>query len=339
MLSSFTATGPDKAAYLMLKHLHRSCMDFLHIFNLSRSPNSFPSIWKTLSIIPIYKMGKTILLPSALSLSPAYQSFLNASLYFVYSSFWNLIPFFFPARPVSALDGLFPIKFCYCLSPFRMGLTNPGRTLKRFSLLLISRKLSTRFSTPPFPTNSLRLASLLAWFVGHNLSFLIGALVRFIKITKVVLFESVKVFRKAPFLALYLFLSSSLISLLLCLLPSAALFMLTIWSSSPSVPIAVETTQGALIRLERWSEYWCLPVNVNKCEASFFSVDSHQANPQPNFFYSTPASISIPLQLFLGSLSTTLFLKHVSSLKAKFLFGPKVIPCVSASFWAPLSPV
>ena len=35
-LSSSTATGPDKVAYPMLKHLPRSGMDFLlHIFNLS----------------------------------------------------------------------------------------------------------------------------------------------------------------------------------------------------------------------------------------------------------------------------------------------------------------
>ena len=63
----------------------------------------------------------TLLLPSGLSLSPpACQSCLNASFYLVYSSFWNLIPFFLPARPVSALDGLHLIKFCTFLSPFRM---------------------------------------------------------------------------------------------------------------------------------------------------------------------------------------------------------------------------
>ena len=58
-LSSFTATGPDKVAYPMLKHLPRSGMDFLlHIFNLSWTLHSFSSIWKTSSIIPIHKMGK-----------------------------------------------------------------------------------------------------------------------------------------------------------------------------------------------------------------------------------------------------------------------------------------
>ena len=47
-LSSSTATGPDKVAYPMLKHFPRSGMIFLlHIFNLSWSSHSFPSIWKT----------------------------------------------------------------------------------------------------------------------------------------------------------------------------------------------------------------------------------------------------------------------------------------------------
>ena len=65
-----------------------------------------------------------------------------------------------------------------------MGLTNPGRALGRSFLLLISQKLSTLSGIPPFSTNSFRLASLLALLVGLNLSFLIGALVWFIKITK-----------------------------------------------------------------------------------------------------------------------------------------------------------
>ena len=65
-LSSSSITGPDKVAYPMLKHLPRSGMDFLlHIFNLSWSSHSFPSIWKTSSIIPIYKMGKPLDSPAS----------------------------------------------------------------------------------------------------------------------------------------------------------------------------------------------------------------------------------------------------------------------------------
>ena len=148
------------------------------IFSLRSVKNSYRPAERFAVIIPIHKMGKPLLLPYRLSLSPpAYQSFLNASFYPVYSSFWNLTPFFLPARPVSALDGLHSIKFCTSLSPFRMGLTNPGRALERFSLLSISLKLLTLSGIPPFSTNSFRLACLLALLVGFNLSFLIGALV------------------------------------------------------------------------------------------------------------------------------------------------------------------
>ena len=60
-LFSSTATGPDEVAYRVLKHLSLSVIDFLlHIFNLSWSSQSFPSIWKTFSIISIHKMGKPL---------------------------------------------------------------------------------------------------------------------------------------------------------------------------------------------------------------------------------------------------------------------------------------
>ena len=50
----------------MLKHLPCSGMDFLlHIFNLSWSLHSFPFIWKTSSIIPIYKIGKPLDSPAS----------------------------------------------------------------------------------------------------------------------------------------------------------------------------------------------------------------------------------------------------------------------------------
>ena len=60
-LTPSTATGSEKIAYHMLKHLPRSGMELLpYIFNLSWSSHSFPSIWKTSSIMPIHKMRKPL---------------------------------------------------------------------------------------------------------------------------------------------------------------------------------------------------------------------------------------------------------------------------------------
>ena len=88
-LSSSTATGPEKVAYPMLKHLSRSGMDFLlHIFNLSWSLHSFLFIWKTSFIIPIHKMGMPLdsLLPSSLSLFPGLRiPFFSSGRHLLYS--------------------------------------------------------------------------------------------------------------------------------------------------------------------------------------------------------------------------------------------------------------
>ena len=235
---------------------------------------------------------------------------MNASFYPVYSSFWNLIPFSLPARPVPALDGLHLIKFCTFLSPFRMGLTNPGRALGRFSLLLISLKLSTLSGIPSFTTNLFWLASLLALLVGLNLSFLINVLLWFIKITKAVPFESVEVFRKDPFLALHFSLSSLMIFRLLCLLPSAALFTLTIRSFGPLSP------RSPL----RWRPHkkLCFDWSAGLSTGVFLSIRANVRPPSsqwiptklissPTSFYLATASVSVSLQLFSGSPSTALF--------------------------------
>ena len=99
----------------------------------------------------------------------------------------------------------------------------------------------------------------------------------------------------------------------------------------------MEATQGALFRLERWSEYWCLPLNPSKCEACFFSVDPHQANLQPNLLLLGSRLRFNPTRTFLGvTFDRTLsFSRHVSSLKAKFFPRLKAIRCISASSWGP----
>ena len=161
----------------MLKHLPRSTMDLLlHIFNLSWSSHSFPSIWMTSSIIPIHKMGKPLdsrasFRPISLTscVSKLFERIILSRLLFFLESNSILSPCQAGFRP--GRSGLHSIKFCSFLSPFRMGLTNPGRALGRFYLLSISLKLLTLSGIPSFSTNSFRLASLLALLVGLNLSF------------------------------------------------------------------------------------------------------------------------------------------------------------------------
>ena len=99
----------------------------------------------------------------------------------------------------------------------------------------------------------------------------------------------------------------------------------------------MEATQRALFRLDRWSEYWCLPLNPSKCEASFFSVDPHQANLQPNLLLLGSRLRFNPTPSFLGITFDRTFLisKHVSSLKAKFFPRHKALRCISASSWGP----
>ena len=112
---------------------------------------------------------------------------------------------------------------------------------------------------------------------------------------------------------------------------------LAIWSSSPSFPTAVEATQGALFRLECWHEYWCLPLKPSKCEVSFFSVDPHQANLQPNLLLLGSRLHFNPTPTFLGvTFDRPLsFSKHVSLLKTKFFPRLKALRCISASSWGP----
>ena len=239
-LSSSTATGPHKVAYPMLKHLPRSGMDFLlYIFNLSWSSHSFPSIWKASSIIPIHKMGKPLDSPASFRpisltscISKLFKHIILYRFLFFLESNSILSPRQADFRPKwSTLD-----QILYLSQSISDGLTNPGRALGRSCLLSISPKLLTLSGIPFFSTNLFRLASLLALLAGLNLFFLIGALLWFIKITKVVPFKSVEVFRKDLLLALYFSLSSLMTFRLLCLLPSAVLFMMMIWPSSPPPP-------------------------------------------------------------------------------------------------------
>ena len=117
-------------------------------------------------------------------------------------------------------------------------------------------------------------------------------------------------FGKNPFLALFFSLSSLMIFRPLHLLLLAALFMLTIWPFGPPPP---------------WSPLWwkqhkelCFDWSNGLSTGVFLSIRANVGPPSSQWiptkrtssqtsYYSTPVSISIQLQLLLGSPSTALF--------------------------------
>ena len=175
--------------------------------------------------------------------------------------------------------------------------------------------------------------------VGLNLSFLIGALAWFIKITKAAPFDSIEVFRKDPFLALFFSLSLSIIFRLPCLLLSAALFTLTIWPFGPPPP------RSPL----RWRSHkeLCFDWSAGLNTGVFLSI---RANVRPRSSQWIPTKLTFSPNSLLGyclrfnptptfhgvTFDRTLFFsKHVSLLKAKFFPRLKALRCISASSWGP----
>ena len=343
-LSLSTATGSEKAFYSMLKHLPRSGMDFpVHIFNLSWTLHSFSSIWRTSSIIPIHKMGKPLDSPASFQpisltscISKLFQCIILSCLLLFLESNSILSPRqggFHLRR--STLD-----KIQYLSQPILDEFNKP-RPGSRTALSTIDFSKAFDSVWHPALFHKLISAGLPSCFARWTQSFLSDR-------RACVVFQnhknsSFRVHRCVPqgsVLGPVLF--SLFIKDLAAFLPSSvscSLYAdnLAIWSSSPSVPTAVEATQGALFRLKRWSEYWCLSLNPSKCEASFFSVVPHQANLQPNLlllgsrlrFNRTPNFLGVTFDRTLS------FSKHVSSLKAKFFPRLKALRCISAFLWGP----
>ena len=201
----------------MLKHLPRSGMDFLlHIFNLSWSSHSFPSIWKTSSIIPIHKMGKLLGSPA---------SFRPISLTFCVSKLFERII-------LSRL--LFFPESNSILSPRQAGFRSGLSTLDQS--LYLSPSISNRFNKPRPGYRTIQSTIDFSKAIDSVWDPVLFHKLISAGFTKAAFLESVEVFRKYPFLALYISLSSLMIFRALCLLPSAALFTLTIWPFGPPHP-------------------------------------------------------------------------------------------------------
>ena len=337
-LSSSTATGPDKVAYPMQKHLPRSGMDFLfHIFNLSWSSHSFSSIWKTSSIIPIRKMGKPLDSPDSFRpisltscVSKQFERIILSRLLFFLDSNSILSPCQAGFRPgQSTLDQILHLS-----QSISDGFNKP-RPVSQTILSTIDFSKAFDSVWHPALFHKLISAGLPPCFARWTQSFLSDR--RASVVYQNHKSRSFRVRRSVPQGSV---LGPVLFSLFINDLPTSLPFSvscslyaddLAIWSSSPSVSTAVEATQGALFRLEHWSEYWCLPFNPSKCEAFFFSVDPHQ----PNLLLLGSRLRFNPTPTFLGvTFDRTLsFSKHVSSLKAKFFPRLKALRCISASSW------
>ena len=315
----------------------------LHIFDLSWSSHFFISIWKTSSIIPIHKMGKPLDCPA---------SFLPISLTSCVSKLFERII-------LSRL--LFFLESNSIISPRQAGFRPERSTLDH--ILYLSQSISDGFNKPrpgsrtilstidfskafdsvwhPTLFHKLISAGLPSCFARWTQSFLSDR--RACVVYQNHKSRSFRVCRGVPQGSV---LGPVLFSLFINDLPTSLLSSvswslyaddLAIWSSSPSVPTGMEATQGTLFRLERWSEYWCLPLNPSKCEACFFSVDPHQANLQSNL-------LLLGFRLRFNSTSTFLgvtfdrtfsFSKHESSLRAEFFPRLKALRCIFASSWGP----
>ena len=179
----------------------------------------------------------------------------------------------------------------------------------------------------------------LALLVGLNLSLVIGKLRGFSKSQKSLLSSpsgcSARIHSWPRIFSL--FINDLSVSLSSSVSYSLYTDNLAIWSSFSSIPTSVEVKQGALMRLERQTNYWCLPLNPRKCKTSFFLVDTHRANLHPNLhqFNSRLRLNPIPTSLGVTFDRTLSFSNHESLLKAKFFPRHKALRCISASSWGP----
>ena len=316
-LSSSSVTGPDKVAYTMLKHLFCSGMDFLlHIFNLSWSSHSFPSIWKTSSIIPIHKMGKPLDSPASFRsisltscVSKLFQRIILSRLLFFLESNSILSPRqagFRPGR--STLD-----QILYLSQSISDGFNKP-RPGSRTILSTID--FSKAFDSVWHPTlfHKLISAGLPPCFARWTQSFLSD------RRASVVLqnhkSRSFRVRRGVPqgsVLGPVLFslfindLPASLPSFVSCSLYADDL---AIWSSSPSAHLVLLPWRPHKELCFDWSTGLStgvfLSIRANVRPRSSQWIPTRLTSIQTSS-YSAPASVSIPLQLFSGSPSTALF--------------------------------
>ena len=313
-LSSSSAAGPDKVAYPMLKHLPRSDMDFLlYIFNHFWSSHCFPSIWKTSSIIPIHKMGKPFDSPAFLQpisltscVSKLFERIILSRLLFFLES--NSI---LSIRQAGFRPGRSTLDQILFLSHSIWDGFNKPRPGSRTILSTIDFSKAFDSVWHPALFHKLISAGLLPCFARWTQSFLSGRRARVVfQNHKSRSFRVRRGVSQGSVLGLVLFslsindLPTSLSSSVSCL------FTLTIWPFGPPHHRSpLQWRPHKELRFD-WS--------AGLSDGVFLSIRANVRPPfsqwiptkltsNPTTSYSAPASVLIPLQLFLGSPLTALF--------------------------------
>ena len=238
----------------MLKHLLCSGIDFLlHIFNLPWTSHSFPSIWKTSSIIPIHKMGKPFDSPASFRpisvtscASKLFERIILSRLLFFLESNSILSPRHAGFRPGwSTIDQI--VIFSQSISDGFHKLRLGSRTI--LSTIDFSKAFDSVWHPALFhKLISTGLPPCFARWIQFFLSDRRASVVyqnhksRSVRVRRGVLQGSV--FGPVLFSLFINNLPASLPSSVSCSLYADDL---VIWSPSPSVPTAVEATQGALV--------------------------------------------------------------------------------------------